>query len=556
MQSSTNNNGVQFILDGDAFFAEFLVNLDAVRVAPVAANTYIRLAYWWIDPTCTLAGGGRNTLAQQLQAVATANQRVEIIVWDPADVDALVEPMSRAIKADHAQLKTALDNFNGGKIRVYLEKYDGWNGSSTHQKIAIFSVAGVLTVLVGGLNLADSYYADIPHARTLWHDTAVRITGPAAHEVEKEWLRRWNKGWTALPDLGSIPIPDALTRATGLPIAPGSSLPVRNMQIPLLGGLLKSVVGMVAGTTAGPQALDTTGNAVSVDVRTTNAEGYLYRETDIQDRILNEIRRATHYIYFENYSFFDPSIVRAIHDRLLTIPTLQVIVLLPFPAAADARTYCHYIAFLKIALATCTSVTSSTPGSAPITRAGCSKWAISESYNLSSSARSYTSTFTNGWMENDALVYTLLGSTVEHTLLLTDIATITGGTRFYAPRTSAGDNVYVHSKLALFDDNVAMVGTSNFCFRSMVYDGEISVFIDGNPAVVRGIRHTLFDHYGIPRVAGAPAVGANWDANALPGAAGGAPPVRAHRLQPTDFASRTVDKPAWGPEGRLNFMWL
>jgi phosphatidylserine/phosphatidylglycerophosphate/cardiolipin synthase-like enzyme len=56
--------------------------------------------------------------------------------------------------------------------------------------------------------------------------------------------------------------------------------------------------------------------------------------------------------------------------------------------------------------------------------------------------------------------------------------------------------VYIHSKLALFDDQVAIVGSGNFNGRSMMYDGEMSVQIS-DPTTVAGIRSALFTHWGM-----------------------------------------------------------
>jgi phosphatidylserine/phosphatidylglycerophosphate/cardiolipin synthase-like enzyme len=56
--------------------------------------------------------------------------------------------------------------------------------------------------------------------------------------------------------------------------------------------------------------------------------------------------------------------------------------------------------------------------------------------------------------------------------------------------------VYVHSKLALFDDKVAMIGSANFARRSMLQDGELSAFVT-DQATVAGIRQQLFAHWNM-----------------------------------------------------------
>jgi phosphatidylserine/phosphatidylglycerophosphate/cardiolipin synthase-like enzyme len=60
----------------------------------------------------------------------------------------------------------------------------------------------------------------------------------------------------------------------------------------------------------------------------------------------------------------------------------------------------------------------------------------------------------------------------------------------YGPRTTTAFNgapqwPYPHSKLALFDDRYALVGSSNWTYRSMEYDGEITTMIDDGDKVAQ-----------------------------------------------------------------------
>ena len=53
-----------------------------------------------------------------------------------------------------------------------------------------------------------------------------------------------------------------------------------------------------------------------------------------------------------------------------------------------------------------------------------------------------------------------------------------GRFRIYTPVTPAGDDIYVHSKIAIVDDEVLRVGSANMNNRSMGFDSECDLLID------------------------------------------------------------------------------
>lgn len=78
--------------------------------------------------------------------------------------------------------------------------------------------------------------------------------------------------------------------------------------------------------------------------------------------------------------------------------------------------------------------------------------------------------------------------------------------RAYAPMTEHGEGIVVHSKLAIFDDEVACVGSANLNNRSEGFDTECEVAIQaGNASTRREIaqfRDVLIAHFlGAPEVA-------------------------------------------------------
>jgi phosphatidylserine/phosphatidylglycerophosphate/cardiolipin synthase-like enzyme len=77
--------------------------------------------------------------------------------------------------------------------------------------------------------------------------------------------------------------------------------------------------------------------------------------------------------------------------------------------------------------------------------------------------------------------------------------------RVFVPMTSGGNQIYVHAKLMIVDDEIVRVGSANMNNRSMGLDTECDVFIDaarpGNAHVVPVITHLrhalLAEHCGI-----------------------------------------------------------
>ncbi len=467
MNKQSQGNTVQFILDGEDFYHELRDQLAAVAASPIHAGTYVRLAYWEAEHHLRLTTPTTGpTLETALKAVANAGHRVEIILWQPASIDRSMDPgLSQAVYNTNRATIGRLHGYLNNRIQVYFEVYKGWvAGTSTHQKIAIFSIGGQLRVLVGGLNLAQFYWDNQNHPCAppyapnaggdglSCHDTAVLLQGPAAVDVESEWLRRWNKQFYVTPS--------AQARAT---------------------------------LTNNPAVL----NGPTVNVVTTNSESWGGRSADIQALLIDKISRATRYVYLENYAFCDPGLISALCKRIREHRTLKVIVMVPHPDfGLQPFNYLARIAYAKLALSNCVTFTAN---GRQVFRRDCQYWSISENWNSWSTGESMLSTVRNRWLEGDSLSYKRQGDTATTTVPLADITAFDGGVRFYTPvrRGFGGLSwIYIHSKLALIDDEVAYIGTSNFSYRSMVYDGEIGICIS-HAQTARNIRNALFAHWGL-----------------------------------------------------------
>lgn len=107
----------------------------------------------------------------------------------------------------------------------------------------------------------------------------------------------------------------------------------------------------------------------------------------------------------------------------------------------------------------------------------------------------------NGWLEEE-----VMGAARAE--LMRAVAETAGSARFriFTPVNEQGEDIYVHAKIAIVDDRMLRVGSSNMNNRSMGLDSECDVAIDtgtpGNEAcgpVIEAIRCDLMaEHLGVP----------------------------------------------------------
>ncbi len=106
----------------------------------------------------------------------------------------------------------------------------------------------------------------------------------------------------------------------------------------------------------------------------------------------------------------------------------------------------------------------------------------------------------DGWLESVAMDGT-------RQKLMQAIQRLREGDRFriYVPVNRAGEDIYVHAKVAIVDDRLLRVGSANLNNRSMGLDSECDVVIDsalpsnhGTEASIRALRHRLLgEHLGV-----------------------------------------------------------
>lgn len=494
-------NAVAFLLDGDAYFQRLHQTLEGIRLSGGGGTQFVRMAFWQLSPDTFLPsyplGGGAVQpgahLIDLLEAMARLGTPVQLIAWAGTTIVRLVNH-EMASNWEMKKWVDAVNHRNAGvvgyrPIDIYMESYGGPThiGMSTHQKIVIASDGNTKEAYVGGMNLAQKYLSrELHDPVNWWHDAAVRVTGAIVDDIEAEWMRRWSK---------QNPVP-APAGGIGPPAAP------------IFGG-------------------------VTVSMMTTNIEA-TPPETNVRLRMLNRIINATQYIYLENYALTDPYLVSALAARKAA--GLPVIPVVNHPRSRtmegfDGFSYLMFYTYVELALANFVTLdavdtwwawltrtpnvyTAAAMNARIVQKAGLNPNAVA----LFNPANSFRLNFT-----------TPIGA--AKTIYFRDIWGITTPAApgpapapqlpvMYGPKTHRFEEsrrwTYPHAKVALFDDQYVLIGTANWTYRSMQYDGEITLEID-SAAFAQGVRQQLFSHWDMPTsAAGGPmAVGANWINDAL-----------------------------------------
>ncbi|MEM7154735.1 MAG: IPT/TIG domain-containing protein [Myxococcota bacterium] len=516
-KATMGTDEVDFLMDGEQYFGELRTQMMAVAAAQPGPHTYVRLAYWMINASVYLGdrthyGNAQETLVEHVARVIMAGHDVDIIVWYPNFKDRFKEghhAQEHARLADALMVKDAIAATAAaakpppdplpGRVRVYLERYEGVTGSSNHEKIAIFSVGGQRTAIVGGFNLANYYWDCCDHRRHMndpqkkngWHDTAVRVVGPGTDAIEAEWMRRWNRA--VAMQAATIPTARLTRQVRTRYVGAGSRSTLR-----------AAAVRIEPNDTPQTVTTPTTTTAIRLTRSTT-----LFRHRDLRDEILARISAAKHYIYMENNQFTDPEIVRALYQAWQANPALRIRILtnIGTPGGFGLMTRRSWLQLiLRMPPPICQRVfymSKSNPNEQrDVDRVGASVWNVIDSYDGSTGA---TLQPHQRWLLGDGLEITKENGRGTKTVPFTRITAVEGTFHFYTPvRFGAPPHVgldqpTIHSKLAIFDDEYLVCGTSNWTYRSMQYDGEIATFnhcpVSGAPSLVTEARDRLLAHY-------------------------------------------------------------
>ncbi len=487
------SGSVTLLMEGAGFFP-------ALRdlFAAVAAGSYAPSA---------VSIPSRPTLLSMTKLAGTAGKSVSVLLWDPLDaqyisdnnyyVSALIRQYLTQPFTINADTRTNLKT--SPNVDARLESYRMYGAkrwlSSQHQKIAIVKVGGVKAALVGGLNLLGDYWDTPTHPMypTLhsWHDAAALIQGPAVDLIEAEFDRRWRQNSGSPPSSADYAklaywMADANVCLDNPSVCAGSAPPT-------------AYVNRVTG-----------GSQYPVDVMVTNSE-FAQRVTQIRDKLIAQIQACAGWAYFENYTFHDIQLIRALISRLQSTASLNLVLMLPHPTnggvVGDGEAFLirASLCALMLCAGEWTQLTYKTAsGSVTVTRAQCSGTpavTLPEGYPI----------------EVGRFTYVLAADGSSHTVALTDITDLvqTSAARVIAasaaryivglppdpPNQLVGlpanfRGVYIHSKAAVFDSSYALVGSANFAARSMAADGECSVGVS-DPTTVAQIKSTLINHWGV-----------------------------------------------------------
>ncbi|NVJ13058.1 IPT/TIG domain-containing protein [Myxococcus sp. AM010] len=500
--AETGDNEVVFILDGEAYFHELRLLLEQVRQAPPDPNTYVRLAFWMIEPSVTVGDATcfeqpPHRLLTYIEKIVRAGHDVDVIAWHAPKHERQFNGMADDVAKANESFAEAIRRIDTdaiatgpevGRARMYLEHYEGdLVGAANHQKIAIVSIAGQRTALVGGLNLSNHYFAPHDHhGDQTWHDTAVRLRGPVTDDVEAEWMRRWRR------------TNDVATQWVWNAFGSGGDVVARNYAYWSSTTVKQQAVSIHENTTRQTRHPDNR----SVSIALTRSVGST-RYRHIRDAVIERINAADDYLYFENYHFADPDLVQAVYRRhearRLAGHELRVAIVVPMQGGSmaymtrrawlhmvlrfrrpDGTPYCRIVSYLD-----------DTGTARQIDRTTCATWNVVDSFNTNSP----TPGLRNRWLERDCIEFKPTLADPTTTVPLHKITAVDGDLHFYSCFNPAGaGNVYVHSKVAVFDDRWLVCGTANWSFRSMQYDGEIAAFVD-SPHVAQGALTDLLNHY-------------------------------------------------------------
>lgn len=465
----THNNDAKFLLDGDEFFIELHRSLRALLAAGAGGNHSVRMAYWQFSNDTVLPaydGVVQTNLTDLMRLIARAGIRVQLIAWAGAVGVRVMNPEMASSWALNRWV-TATNLADAGlagyvPIQMYMESYGGRHiGCSTHQKITVIDDGNVREAFVGGMNMAQKYLSAAVHTpNDWWHDTAVKVSGPVVDVIELEWVRRWNK------------------QALGGPAPNGA-----------FGGAVNM-------------------GALDITVMTTDLEA-LPAQTDIRNRMQTLIAGAHDLIYMEGYALTDPFLVGDLAARVGAVNPPNIITVVNHPGNDHQKaaffSYMMFYSFMEMNLQRFHTIST------------VDRWRdwVRRTPRIIQQANVAARAVDKGAINPNAMAsfnpvnryrFDFTEAGVARRIMFRHIWDITPQFNFmYAPKSNNPVNpnawTYPHSKLALFDDNTVVIGTSNWTYRSMQYDGEISLEIVDtlvNSPFATGVRTRLFQHWNQP----------------------------------------------------------
>lgn len=174
MQLIRSNNEVTYLIDGQETFHEMVAT---IKTAQTSQHFIYLLAWWLTDNFQLIPGDPSSTIAQLFTSASGLNVQIRAMLWDQAgtqntnEVDAINALANGAAILDNRTL----------------------NFGSHHQKILIVKGSEGLISFCGGVdpNPDRLNVIDAQSGQPL-HDVHCRIKGPAAYDLLRIFIERWN----------------------------------------------------------------------------------------------------------------------------------------------------------------------------------------------------------------------------------------------------------------------------------------------------------------------------------------------------------------------------
>ncbi|WP_417837218.1 phospholipase D-like domain-containing protein [Thalassospira tepidiphila] len=457
MPETRENCAAEFLLNGDAFFSRLNKSLNSVLSSATNdqgaqnENRVVRTAFWMMDTDVELPkypGGKAVKLTDILEQIASKGVPVQLIVWAGPSILNNFKMLEFGMYSNWGIERWANEvnernaNISGYKpIRVLMESYGGFTqfGMSNHQKIAVISDGLSKEAFVGGLNVSQFYM------NPSWRDAAVCVTGPIVEDIESEWIRRWCKHWTAPEPKGPV----------------GLSSPSKD--------------------------------GMKITMLITNSE-HRAPKTEIRDRLIRRVQESKGYVYLENYALTDPFLVNELARR--KEQGVDVIPIVSRSSEDNPFSYLMFYTYIQLAFSDLES------------------FKVIENFSNFSTARpiEYHGSKTDSslvkfnrynWRTN-----AILNPATDYMVEFKEMSGIAKEFYFHdivdiipkKPIIFCPRKTYPHAKIAMIDDKYLIVGSCNWTYRSLQYDGEIALEID-DEAFVRDLRSKLFKSWDLPQVA-------------------------------------------------------
>jgi phosphatidylserine/phosphatidylglycerophosphate/cardiolipin synthase-like enzyme len=181
LERYTENNRVEFLIDGKPTFERMLQELDRIN----SSDHYVLLAGWFLDKTCKLSSD--KTVEQIFTEISnTKRAKIKVIIWQHFMADP-----AYSVCRDAIDFINRLDKGSG-----ILDDSIGFLGSH-HQKIMIIKNSEGIIAFCGGVDINKDRLDDPSHLQpddpaNPFHDVHSCIKGPAAKEINRTFIHRWN----------------------------------------------------------------------------------------------------------------------------------------------------------------------------------------------------------------------------------------------------------------------------------------------------------------------------------------------------------------------------